>query len=326
MPGKDGAMDMPSSFGYWLRRRRKALDLTQGELARRVGCAEVTIQKIEADERRPSSQIAALLAEHLRIPPDERSTFLQRARGELAVDQLPTPTADGGRIPNSPAMAATDAPAVRPPSGTVTFLFTDIEGSTQLWEQHPAAMRVALARHDALLLAAIESHGGVRVKGTGDGIHAVFARGTDALAAALAAQRAIQAQAWKAVGCLRVRMAVHTGVSEERDGDYFGPALNRAARLLDSGHGGQILLSRATVEVLQDHLPSAVVLRDLGLHQLKDITRPERIFQVVAPDLPSDFPPLRSGAVQAHNLPAQLTSFVGRTRELAPLSDPALIP
>jgi len=320
MPGKDGAMDMPSSFGYWVRRRRKALDLTQGELARRVGCAEVTIQKIEADERRPSSQIAALLAEHLRIPLNEQSTFLQRARGELAVDQLPTSTPDGGHIPSSPAMAATDAPAVRPPSGTVTFLFTDIEASTQLWEQHPQAMRVALARHDAILVEVITAHRGVIVKATGDGVHAVFARGTDALAAALAAQCAIQAQAWEAVGCLRIRMAVHTGVSEERDGDYFGLALNRAARLLAAGHGGQILLSRASVEVVQDHLPGAVVLRDLGIHQLKDITRPEHIFQVVASDLPSDFPPLRCAAVQPHNLPVELTSFVGRTRELATIA------
>ena len=313
-------MDMPSSFGYWVRRRRKALDLTQGELARRVGCAEVTIQKIEADERRPSSQIAALLAEHLRIPLNEQSTFLQRARGELAVDQLPTSTPDGGHIPSSPAMAATDAPAVRPPSGTVTFLFTDIEASTQLWEQHPQAMRVALARHDAILVEVITAHRGVIVKATGDGVHAVFARGTDALAAALAAQCAIQAQAWEAVGCLRIRMAVHTGVSEERDGDYFGLALNRAARLLAAGHGGQILLSRASVEVVQDHLPGAVVLRDLGIHQLKDITRPEHIFQVVASDLPSDFPPLRCAAVQPHNLPVELTSFVGRTRELATIA------
>src|SRR6185295_6687444 len=172
------------------------------------------------------------------------------------------------------------------PGGTVTFLFTDIEGSTQLWEQHPQAMPAALARHDAIVRGAIESHAGVVVKTTGDGAHAAFATVPDALAAALAIGRAMEAEEWGALGALRVRMVLHTGITEERDGDYFGPPLNRAARLLAVCHGDQILLSRATQELVCDTLPPAVQLRDLGTHRLKDLTRPEHIFQVVAPDLP----------------------------------------
>jgi predicted ATPase/class 3 adenylate cyclase len=310
-------MDLPTSFGYWVRRRRKALDLTQADLARRVGCAEVTIQKIEADERRPSRQIVELLAEHLRIPPADRATFLQRARGELASEQLPASTPDGRHMAKPLALASIDASAERPPVGTVTFLFTDIAGSTQLWEQHPQAMSAALARHDALLRQQIAAHGGVIVKTTGDGAHAAFATAPDALAAALAIGRALQAEQWGALGALRVRMALHSGVAEMRDGDYFGPALNRVARLLAAGHGGQTLLSAAAWELARDHLPSDVALRDLGEHRLKDLSRPEHIFQLIAPDLPTDFPPLRTLERRRTNLPAQPTALIGREHELA---------
>jgi predicted ATPase/class 3 adenylate cyclase len=310
-------MDLPTSFGYWVRRRRKALDLTQGELARRVGCAEVTIQKIEADERRPSSQIAELLAEHLRIPPAERATFLQRARGELAADQLPASTPDGRPMATPPALAATDAPAGRPPSGTVTFLFTDIEGSTQLWEQHPQAMPAALARHDTILRQPIAAHGGVIVKTTGDGVHAAFARTTDAVTAALVAQRALHSADWGAIGALRVRMALHTGVAEERDGDYYGPPLNRATRLMAAANGGQVLLSRATAELMREQLPPDTALHDLGTHRLKDLSLPEQIFQLLAPDLPAIFPPLNTLDARRTNLPAQPTPLIGRENEVA---------
>src|SRR5262245_4748767 len=131
------------------------------------------------------------------------------------------------------------------PTGTITFLFTDIEGSTRLWEQHPQAMRPALARHDALLWAAIEAHNGVVFKTAGDGVYAAFARAPDALTAAMAIQLALQAEAWAAAGLpagvsLRVRIALHTGVAEQRDGDYFGPPLNRIATLLASGNGDQL--------------------------------------------------------------------------------------
>src|SRR5262245_8725255 len=135
------------------------------------------------------------------------------------------------------------SPMVSLPSGTVTFLFTDIEGSTSRWEHHPEAMRTALARHDALIRAAIADYGGHVVKTMGDAFHAAFARAPDGVAAAAAAQRRLQAESWGEIGDLRVRMTLHTGAAEERDGDYYGPPLNRAARLLATGHGGQVLLS-----------------------------------------------------------------------------------
>lgn len=181
------------------------------------------------------------------------------------------------------------------PAGVVTFVFTDIEGSTRLWEQYPQAMRAALACHDAILRLAIEAHDGVIFGTAGDAFYAAFSSAPAALAAALAAQRALCTQAWEEVGALRVRIALHSGAAELRDGDYFGPPLNRVARLLAAGHGGQTLLSLATQELVRDHLPPGVVLRDLGEHYLKDLTQPEQIFQLVAADLPADFLPLRTG-------------------------------
>jgi predicted ATPase len=177
----------------------------------------------------------------------------------------------------------------------------------------------ALARHDALVCQAIATHHGVVFKTTGDGVHAALESAPDALAAALAAQRALQTEAWAPPGPLRARMALHTGVAEERDGDYFGPALNRMARLLATGHGGQILVSRATHELVCDHLPPDVALRDLGVHYLKDLARPEHIFQLIAADLPTDFPPLETLDRHPNNLPVQPTPLIGRDAEVASL-------
>jgi predicted ATPase/class 3 adenylate cyclase/DNA-binding XRE family transcriptional regulator len=298
-------MDRSSSFGYWLRRRRKALDLTQEDLAQQVACSVETVKKIETDVRRPSRQMAERLADCLAIPLEERSAFLKAARAELAADRLP-PDA----VPVGPGPAAL-------PSGTVTFLFTDIAGSTQLWEQHPQAMPAALARHDAILRQQIAAHGGQVFKTMGDAVCAAFVTAPDALTAGLAIQRALGAEDWGATGPLRVRLALHTGVAELRDGDYFGPALNRVARLLSAGHGGQTLLSAAAWELVRDHLPADVALRDLGEHRLKDLSRPDHIFQLVAPDLPADFPPLRTLESRRTNLPIQPTALIGREKELA---------
>ncbi len=191
------------------------------------------------------------------------------------------------------------------PTGTVTFLFTDIEGSTTRWEHHGAAMQAALARHDAILREVIEGHAGYVFKTVGDAFYAVFTTAPDALQAALAAQHALQAEAWdEATGPLRVRIALHTGAAEQREGDYFGPPLNRVARLLSAGYGGQILLSTVTQELVRDQLPAGTELRDLGEHRLKDLIRPERVFQVVAPGLPTDFPPLKTLGPSAHQPPA----------------------
>lgn len=206
------------------------------------------------------------------------------------------------------------------PGGTVTFLFTDIEGSTQLWEKYPEAMKQALARHDALLRSSITACHGEVIKTTGDGLHAVFASAGDAVVAVVAGQRALQAEPWPETGPLRVRMALHTGEAELRDGDYYGAALNRAARLMSVGAGGQILVSQTTAAVIQDHLPTQVGLLDLGEHRLKDLVRPEHVYQIIALELPADFPPLKSLSSFPNNLPVQLTSFIGREHELAETS------
>jgi predicted ATPase/class 3 adenylate cyclase len=199
-----------------------------------------------------------------------------------------------------------------PPSGTVTLLFADIEGSTRLWEQYPDAMPEALAQHDELLRAAVESCRGHVVKTTGDGLFAAFARADSAVAAALAAQHSLAAATWGVTGRLRVRMGLHTGHSEFHDGDYHGSAVNRAARLSAAGHGDQVLVSGATEAVVGDALPQGADLVDLGEHRLRDLARPLRVFQLLHPTLPAKFPPIRSLDVLPGNLPRQLTSFVGR--------------
>lgn len=187
-----------------------------------------------------------------------------------------------------------------PPTGTVTFLFTDIEGSSRLWEAQPAAMRTALAHHDAHLRRAIEAHGGHVFKTVGDAFCAAFPAASDALAAALDAQRALAAERWPESVAIRARMALNSGAVEFRDGDYFGPTLNRVARLLAVAHGGQTLMTQATHDLARDHLPAAVEMRALGEHALKDIARPEHVFQLCHPALTQLFPPLRTG-VEAHD-------------------------
>jgi predicted ATPase/class 3 adenylate cyclase len=310
-------MDEITSFGEWLRRRRKALDLTQVELADRAGCVQGTIKSIEADARRPSRQLAERLADVLELRPNERAAFLKAARAELSPERLGAPIPTVAHVVGETAQPSAVAAPPALPTGTVTFLFTDIEGSAVLWDQQPQAMRAALDRHDAILLAVIATHSGVVFKSTGDGLLAAFARAADALAAAVAAQRAFQTGYEGGTGPLHVRMALHTGMAEARAGDYFGPPLNRTARLLAASHGGQILLSRVTIELVHDHLPGVLELADLGIHRLRDLSRPEHIFQIVANDLPTDFPPLRTLDAHPNNLPAQPTSLIGREREVA---------
>jgi predicted ATPase len=178
-------------------------------------------------------------------------------------------------------------------------------------------MQIALTRHDAILWEVIEEHGGSVFKTVGDAFCAVFPTALGALESALAAQRGLFSEAWgEEIGALRARMALHTGTTHERDGDYFGPPVNRVARLLSAGHGGQILLSSSTQELVRDHLPSQTHLRDLGERRLKDLSRPERIFQLTVPDLPSEFPTLRTLETQNNNLPLQATPLIGREREV----------
>jgi predicted ATPase/class 3 adenylate cyclase/Tfp pilus assembly protein PilF len=207
------------------------------------------------------------------------------------------------------------------PEGMVTFLFTDIEGSTRLWERFPDVMSSVIARHDALMRDVISANDGIVFKMVGDAVCAAFARPTDALAATIAAQRRLATEEWGETGPVRVRMALHTGQAELRDGDYFGQPLNRVARVLSAGHGGQVLVSRPVADLVRDRLPDGVALRDMGEHQLKDLQHPESILQVMAEGLASDFPALKTLDHHPHNLPLQPTSLIGRERELgeAPL-------
>ncbi|HLW37535.1 MAG TPA: tetratricopeptide repeat protein [Candidatus Eremiobacteraceae bacterium] len=206
------------------------------------------------------------------------------------------------------------------PSGTVTFLFTDIEGSTVRWDRDAAAMQQAVRRHDELMRSAIAAHDGHVFKTIGDAFCAVFWKLQDGLEAARDAQLALGSEDFSAVEGVRVRMALHVGTSDERDGDYFGPTLNRVARLLAIGHGGQVLLSGVAAQAANASLPEAT-LRDLGEHRLKDLSVAEHVFQLVAPGLAADFPKLRSLSVLKNNLPLQLANFVGRERDVAEIKD-----
>ena len=208
----------------------------------------------------------------------------------------------------------------RPPTGTVTFLFSDIEGSTGRWDAHRAEMQEAVRRHDDLMRAAIERNGGYVFKTIGDAFCVAFATVPEAVTAALDAQRAIQSEDWNAVGGLSVRMAIHAGVADERDGDYFGPTANRVTRLLAVGHGGQVLISGASKDLANEMMPAQATLLDLGKHRLKDLAAPEHIFQLQAADLEQEFPALRSLDVLPNNLPVHLTSLIGRDEEVAEIT------
>jgi len=201
--------------------------------------------------------------------------------------------------------------------GITVFLFTDIEGSTRLWERLPAAMGEALRRHDAILRDATAAHGGTVFKTVGDAFCIVFGDVAAAAAAAAESQRRLAAERWGETGPLRVRMAIHAGHAERRDDDYFGTTLNRVARMLGAAHGGQVLLSLPARELVEGELPASVSLRDLGERHLRDLSRPEHLFQLVIDGLPAEFPPLRTVETIPNNLPVALSSFVGRERERA---------
>jgi predicted ATPase/class 3 adenylate cyclase len=236
----------------------------------------------------------------------------------------PDPTNRAAAAVLAGSSAATDAVAV----GTLTFLFTDLAGSTRLWEQAPLAMQGALARHDGILRAAVEAASGRVVKSTGDGMMAVFSSAGDAVAASLSAQRSLAAESWPEIGILRVRMGIHAGDAERRLDDYFGPTVNRTARLMAVAHGGQVLLSSSAASLAADRLPPDVSLLDLGEHRLKDLGRPERVYQLVHPELVAEFPPIVTAGRAAAELPEERSPFIGREAELAAierhLADPTL--
>ena len=199
----------------------------------------------------------------------------------------------------------------------ITFLFTDIEGSTRLWEQEPERMREALARHDELARAAVQRHGGTVVKMTGDGLHAAFDDALDALLATLEMQQQLADPATTNGLALPLRCGLHAGPNERRDGDFYGSVVNRAARIMSAAHGGQMLVSQAVAQEVRARLPEGVSLRELGVVRLRDLSHPERLHQVVHARLRTEFPSLRSLEDTPNNLPEALSSFIGREREMA---------
>ena len=258
----------------------------------------------QADALRVYQSLRRLLAEELGLEP---TPALRQLEQQIL---LQSPQLDG-----SPP----EVPAVCEQAETETFLFTDIEASTRRWEGDQDAMARDLGRHDELLRRAVEAAGGHVFSHTGDGLCAAFPTASAALTAALAGQRGLLATEWAGTAPLRVRMAVHAGAAERGGGTYQGPTLNRTARLQALAAGGQVLCSQAAAELARDRLPAGVTLLDLGEHRLADLSRPERVYQLVHPDLPTGFPPLRSEATRRHNLPVALNSFVGRSHDLEQL-------
>ena len=253
------------------------------------------------------------------LEPPTAPTTQRRPVGDVAGDALRAPPFPGPVTPPAPP----PAPRGPLPEGTVTFLLTDIEGSTAAWEADRAAMAAAVARHYEILDGGIEACRGTRPveQGEGDSVVAVFTRASDALRAAVDIQLALAAEAWPGGAVPAVRMAAHTGDARLRDeGNYMGPAVIRTARLRAIGHGGQILCSRTTAELAADDLPPTVTLADLGAHRLRDLGRPEHVYQVCHPGLRRDFPALRSLDAIPNNLPVHLTTFIGRDAELGELS------
>lgn len=207
------------------------------------------------------------------------------------------------------------------PTGTVTFLYTDIEGSTRLLQAIEERYTDVVAQQRRHIIDNVQAHTGVVVDAVGDTVFAVFAQAKDAAGAAMDVQRSMTAHPWPPDGRVRVRMGLHTGEPHRVEAGYVGIDVHRAARICAAGHGGQILLSRTTHELIAHDLPPGVTMRNLGQHRLKDLARPLHLYQLVVPDLPSDFPPLRTLSILPNNLPSMLTSFVGRERELADIKE-----
>src|SRR5688572_16607705 len=226
----------------------------------------------------------------------------------------------GRVLTETPATAAATEGQRMTSGRMLAFMFTDVEGSTRAWERSPAEMRTALSRHDAILRGAVEGAGGRIVKTMGDGVMAVFGSAHDGVVASLDAQRALVGEPWPEAAPIRVRMGLHVGEASGDGDDFHGPAVNRTARIMAAGHGGQVLLSGTTTALVLDRLPDGATLRDLGEHRLKDLTRPERLYQLVHPDLPVAFEPLATVFERRGSLPAEPSAFVGREDERASMA------
>src|SRR6266540_4297824 len=303
-------MDEAQSFGRWLRHRRRGLDLTQEELARQVGCAPITIRKIEGDEMRPSKQLAESLSGPLGIPVNQRDDFVRFARAELRdalSGQLASAfnTIDSSKVLNVPF-----------PSGTVHLLFSDIGGSTQLVQRLGENYVHVLEEHQRILRNVFTKWNGQEVGTPGDSFFAVFSRATDAISAAVEAQHTLAIEKWAEDVRLQVRIGIHTGEPMLVNQDYVGVDVHRAARICAAAYPGQVLLSNETRVMVERQMPQDISLRELGKYRLKDLNESEHLYQLVIADLPSDFPPLKSLEIMPNNLPIQLTSFIGREHEI----------
>ena len=279
--------DESTTFGALLRRWRTSAGLTQEELAERAGLSRRGINDLERGARLlPRKDAVTLLADALGLAGDGRSAFLAAARRPLSLAEPAfAPTPEAQEAPGSLETSGISVPSSPLPQGTVTFLFTDIEGSTRLLQQLEDAYAGVLGAHQALLRAAFVAHGGTEVDTQGDAFFVAFASAPEAVACAVEATQALAAHSWPEGVLLRVRLGLHTGTPQRVGDHYVGIDVHRAACIAAAGHGGQILLSQTTRELVAHTLPDGVTLRDLGAHHLKDLQHPERITQVVQPGL-----------------------------------------
>jgi predicted ATPase/class 3 adenylate cyclase/DNA-binding XRE family transcriptional regulator/catechol 2,3-dioxygenase-like lactoylglutathione lyase family enzyme len=317
--------DDSATFGAVLRRWRSAAGLTQEELAERAGLSRRGINDLERGARLlPRRDTVALLADALRLQGDDRSAFFATARRQTPLtNPSPLPAIPGVPVEAAEPVAPAGTSLLDPvalPEGTITFLFTDIEGSTLLLQQLGAVYAQALGEHQALLRAAFAAHGGTEVDTQGDAFFVAFPTAPQALEAAADATRALAEHAWPERATVRVRIGLHTGTPQRVGDHYVGLDVHRGARIAAAGHGGQVLLSQATRALVEQNLPEGVTLRELGAHRLKDLQQPEPITQVVLADLPASFPPLKTLDTHQHNLPLQPTPMLDREQALAALT------
>ena len=316
-------------FGGLLRQLRDEAGLTQEELAGAARVSQRAVSDLERGINRTARKdTALLLAGALGLDDPARELFVWAARGRVPAAQVLAAGQAGAGRPAAGGMLQRDAalavrqgePGQLVSAGALTFVFTDIEGSTALLRRVGEGVYAQLlADHHALIRAVLAAHGGTELNTLGDGFFAAFASPRACVAAAVDMQQALEGHAWPGGERVRVRMGVHTGEASDTATGPVGLDVHRAARVAAVAHGGQVLVSETAAALVRDALPPGATLTDLGMHQLKDLGRPEQIFQLSAPDLQADFPPLRSLGNPAlpNNLPAQLAAFIGRERELS---------
>jgi predicted ATPase/class 3 adenylate cyclase len=305
------------SFADLLKRHRLAVGLTQEELAGHAGMSPRGVSDLERGKRtKPQPGNLRRLAETLHLGEVDRAAFLAAAQGSASQSPSPAPV-EPLSPPNAPSLPA-PLPSFLLPTGTVTFLFTDIEGSTQhLRRLGASAYAQARDQHHRLLREAFAAHSGVEVDTQGDAFFVAFARASDAVLAAAAAQRALAAYPWPGGLAMRVRMGLHTGEPQRSAEGFVGLDVHQAARIMSAAHGGQALLSQTTRDLVEQTLPADMGLLDLGLYRLKDLQQPTQLFQLVLAGLPADFGPLKTLDALPNNLPLQPTPFIGREQEVA---------